>query len=77
MPQIKISLDKEYIDFVSQHQKHGFKSKSAIVEAAIAKYKQTLEEQKLLESAELYQEVYDRDSDLQALTNDAANLCLD
>ncbi|MEM8830975.1 MAG: hypothetical protein AAGE96_16695 [Cyanobacteria bacterium P01_G01_bin.19] len=77
MPQIKISLDEEHIDFVSQYREHGFNSKSAIVEAAIAQFKNSMEEQRLLESAELYQEVYEKDSDLQELTDDAAGLCLD
>lgn len=74
MPQLKISLDGEYLDFVSQYREHGFDSKSAIVEAAIAKFKHSLQEQKLLESAHLYQEVYEEDTDLQKLTDDAAGL---
>ena len=77
MPQIKISLDKSNLDFVGQYQEYGYTSKSAIVEAAIAQFKQTLSEQRLLESAELYQEIYDEDLALQQLTDDAASVCLD
>ena len=73
MPQIKISLDKSNLDFVAQYQEYGYPSKSAIVEAAIAQFKKTLSEQKLLESAELYQEIYDEDLDLQHSTDDAAS----
>lgn len=77
MPQIKVSLDEANLDFVSNYQAYGFASKSAIVDAAISNLKQTLEQQQLIESAELYQEVYDNDLDLQELTDDAASLCLE
>ena len=77
MPQVKISLGKENLNFISQHRKHGYASKSAIVEAALLEFEQKLKSQRILESAQLYDEVYDQDSDLQELTDDAASLCLE
>lgn len=77
MPQIKISLDKTNIDFISNYQAYGYPSKSAIVDAAVSSLKKSLERQQLIESAALYQEVYDNDSELQELTDDAAGSCLD
>ena len=75
MPQIKISLDPENIDFISQHSNYGYSSKSALIEDAVANLKRNLETQKLIESAELYQDIYNNDPDLQELTDDAASLC--
>jgi metal-responsive CopG/Arc/MetJ family transcriptional regulator len=77
MPQIKISLDREILDFVSSYQDYGYSSKSEIVATALADFKKRLDTQAIIDSAELYQEVYDRDLDLQELTDDAASLCLD
>jgi len=75
MPQIKISLDPENINFISQHSNYGYSSKSALIEDAVANLKRNLETQKLIESAELYQDIYDNDPELQELTDDAASLC--
>lgn len=77
MPQIKISLDRANIDFISNYRAFGYSSKSAIIDAAVSNLKQSLERQKLIESAELYQEIYESDTDLQELTDDAASSCLD
>ena len=77
MSQIKISLDDELIKFVSNYSMHGYSSKSAMVEAAVLEFKKALETKMLMESAEIYQEIYNEDSELQDLTDDAASLCLD
>jgi hypothetical protein len=77
MPQIKISLDRQNIDFVSNHKAYGYVSKSAMIDDAVANLKKNLELQILIESAELYQDIYNNDPDLQELTNDAAGLCLE
>lgn len=77
MPQIKISLDEEIITFLSDHSQLGYSSKSEIVQAAVLEFKKSLETKQLMESAEIYQEIYDSESELQELTDDAASLCLD
>ena len=77
MPQIKISLDDRNINFVSNFQNYGYGSKSAMVDDAVRKLHQELSDKALLESAELYQQVYQDDLDLQELTDSAASSCLD
>ena len=77
MPQIKISLDDASIDFVSNFQDYGYGSKSAMVDDAVRRLRQELSEKALLESAELYQQVYQSDLDLQELTDSAASSCLE
>ena len=77
MPQIKISLDDANVDFISKFREYGYTSKSAIVDDAVSKLHQELMNQALLESAELYQQVYQGDSELQELTDSAASSCLE
>ncbi|MEN9518526.1 MAG: hypothetical protein RLZZ381_1114 [Cyanobacteriota bacterium] len=77
MPQIKISLDKTNAEFVSNYQAFGYPSKSAIVADAISRLNKIIKDEALISSAKLYQEVYENDVELQELTNDAANSCLD
>ncbi len=77
MPQIKISLNEEILDFVCNHKNYGYSSKSEIVANALTSLKERLETQALIDSAALYQEIYDSDSDLQELTDSAASSCLE
>ncbi len=77
MPQIKISLDDANADFVSNFRDYGYTSKSAIVDDAVRKLHQELRNKALLESAELYQQVYQSDLELQELTDSAASSCLE
>jgi len=72
MLQTKFSLTEAQADFLSQHKKHGFKDKSAMVRAAIQRLQDELERQALKESAELYSEVYAEDSELREWTEAAA-----
>lgn len=76
MPQLKISLDDDNADFVSNFRDYGYTSKSAIVDDAVRRLYRELRNKALLESAELYQQVYERDLELQELTDSAAS-CLD
>ena len=77
MPQIKVSLDDVNADFVSNFQEYGYSSKSAIVDDAVRRLHQELQNKALLESAELYQQVYQDDLELQELTDSAASSCLE
>ena len=72
MQQSKISLNETQIQFLNKYKKLGFKDKSSLVRSAIEEYMKSIEKQKLKESAELYAEIYDKDSELKDLT-DAAN----
>ena len=75
MTQIKVSLDDENADFVSNFRDYGYSSKSAIVDDAVRRLHRELMNQALLESAELYQQVYQEDLELQELTDSAASSC--
>lgn len=77
MPQIKISLDDDNADFVSNFREYGYASKSAIVDDAVRRLHQDLRNKALLESAELYQQIYQSDLGLQELTDSAAGSCLE
>lgn len=77
MPQIKVSLDDANADFISKFRDYGYASKSAIVDDAVRRLHQELMNQALLESAELYQEIYQEDLELQELTESAASSCLE
>ena len=77
MPQIKVSLDREILKFVSSYHSYGYNSKSEIVSDALVALKKQLDKQALIDSAQLYQEIYDNDIELQELTEDAASSCLE
>ena len=77
MTQIKVSLNDSNADFVSRYRDYGYSSKSAIVADAVSRLREELNRKALLESAELYQEVYQNDIELQKLTDVAAGLCLE
>ena len=72
-PQIKISLDDVNLDFVSNLRQYGYSIKSAIVDDAVRRLHRELNNKALLESAELYQQIYQSDSDLQKLIDSAAS----
>ena len=77
MPQIKISLDDENANFVNNFREYGYSSKSAIVDDAVKRLHRELMSQALRESAELYQQIYQEDLELQQLTDSAASSCLE
>ena len=77
MPQIKISLNQEILKFVSNYENYGYSSKSAIISDALIALKKQIDKQALVNSAQLYQEIYDNDTELQELTEDAASSCLE
>lgn len=77
MPQIKIVLKDAEFDFVENYLNYGFKSKTELVSKAVETFRKQLQEQAIAESAELYQQIYEEDSELRQLTDDAAGLCLD
>ena len=77
MPQIKIVLKDAEYNFVENYAKYGFKSKTELVNEAVSAYRKQYRNQLIAKSAELYEEIYQEDSELRELTNDAAGLCLD
>ncbi len=71
MQQAKFSLTQPLIEFLANYRAFGFKDKSAMVRAALSALKKNLELQDLKQSADLYTELYDKDPDLQEITNSA------
>ena len=71
MQQTKFSLTRSLVDFLGDYQRYGFKDKSAMVRAALTQLQVDFERQSLEQSAELYAELYEVDSDLQELTESA------
>lgn len=68
MPSAKINFDIEQWTFLCRCKDFGFADKSALVNRAIDEFKQKLACQRLIESAQLYVEVYDADEELRGLT---------
>jgi Arc/MetJ-type ribon-helix-helix transcriptional regulator len=71
MIQAKFSLEESQLRFLDQCKAYGFKDKSQVVRAALEHLRQELEQRRLQESAHLYAQVYDDDSELQELTASA------
>ncbi|MFQ6113506.1 MAG: hypothetical protein ACE5NG_05380 [bacterium] len=71
MIQAKFSLEEAQIEFLNQYKKYGFKDKSSVIRAALERLKKELEREKLKASAELYAELYEKDTELQELTESA------
>lgn len=71
MIQAKFSLESTQIEFLNEFKNYGFKDKSEMVRAAILKLKQELELKTLIDSAEIYTELYSEDEELQELTGSA------
>ena len=81
MPQVKVTLEGKAIEFIDNHKKYGYSSRTALVRDAInfagrlrliALLQQQLEQKELEESARIYQEIYEEDTELQELTDGAA-----
>ncbi len=71
MQQTKFSLTLALIEFLNNYRFYGFKDKSSMVRAALLRLKEELELQSLRQSANLYAEVYEEESELQELTEGA------
>ena len=59
------------IGFLSNYKFYGFKDKSSMVRAALLRLKEEFELKTLRQSANLYAEIYEEESDLQELTEAA------
>lgn len=71
MQQAKFSLSSPLIEFLNNYKRFGFKDKSSMVQAALQRLKEDFELQQLKQSADLYAEVYEQDTELQELTETA------
>ena len=71
MKQAKISFSEEQIQFINKHSKLGFKDKSELVRKALSEFQKYIEKQQLAESAKLYEELYNSDSETKEITESA------
>ncbi len=71
MLQTKISLEESQVHFLNNFKEFGFKDKSSMVRAALARLKKELELMRLKRSADLYAEIYEEDSEMRELTESA------
>jgi len=73
MQQVKVSVNEKQLEFLNKHFSYGFKDKSSLVRKAIDYFQKELEIKKLKKSADLYAEIYSKDSELQDLTKSASS----
>jgi hypothetical protein len=72
MLQAKFSCKEDQVAFLSSYKDYGFKDKSSMIREALNLLKKERDLQKLRQSADLYAETYDEDSELKELTATAA-----
>lgn len=71
MIQAKFTIGEAQSRFLSLHKKYGFKDKSSVIRAALDRLQKEFEKEKLMKSADLYAEIYDKDKELRKLTESA------
>lgn len=71
MKQLNLILEDPQVNFLRNYRAYGFKNKSSMIRTALNRLQKELEDRSLRESAELYAEIYDHDSELQELTEAA------
>jgi hypothetical protein len=71
MRQAKFSCQENQVEFLSNYKSYGFKDKSAMVRESLNLLREKLEAQKLIQSADLYAEIYMEDPEIKALTDSA------
>jgi len=71
MLQAKFSIEETQTRFLNNYKAYGFKDKSCMLRAAIDHFKKEMELKRLIESADLYSEVYSEDDELRELTETA------
>jgi len=72
MQQAKFNISESQFELLNKHSKFGFKNKSAMVRASLEDFKKKLELESLRKSADLYAELYEKDTEVQELTDSAA-----
>lgn len=71
MIQAKFTLEESQLHFLNLCRQYGFKDKSSVVRVALERLQRELELENLRQSAELYAELYESDTELQKLTESA------
>jgi hypothetical protein len=71
MQQAKFSFTPTLWEFLCNYKMYGFKDRSSMVQSALFRLKEELELKNLKQSAELYAEIYQEDSELHEITETA------
>ena len=71
MPEAKFNLTSDLFELLGNYKLYGFNDMSAMVKAALTRFKEEFELRNIRESAELYAEVYKESSELHELTETA------
>ncbi len=66
-----IAIDENQIEFVKHYSQYGFKSEDELINEALDRLRSEFEHDSLLESAELYADIYETDEELRMLTETA------
>ncbi|MBT9586548.1 hypothetical protein IV102_24605 [bacterium] len=72
MNQIKLTLSDPLLEFLGRHRTYGFRDRSELVRTALARYQKDLEQRELEESAQLYSELYEPDSESHHWVEDSS-----
>jgi Arc/MetJ-type ribon-helix-helix transcriptional regulator len=73
MLQAKFSCKEDQIAFLNSYRDYGFKNKSSMIREALNLLRKERDRQTLRQSADLYAETYDKDSELRELTATATH----
>ncbi len=71
MIQASFTINDSQASFLNRFRVYGFTNKSAPVRAALERFQQEVERQQLIDSANLYAEIYAEGKSLQMLTQAA------
>lgn len=71
MQQVKCNLTPEVFELLCNYKLYGFTDRSSMVRTALIRLRDELKLANLRQSAELYAEVYEEDSELHELTETA------
>ena len=71
MIQTNVKIETAQAEFLKHHSDYGFQDENELVREALNRLKDELEKKSLTESAKLYAEIYEEDSELRELTESA------
>ncbi len=71
---LTLNIEEAQLHFLLHHKNYGFKDEAEMIKFALQKLQSELEDKDLEASAQLYAEIYEKDAELQELTETA---CVD
>ena len=71
MQQAEFNLSPELTEFLCNYEFYGFNDKNSMLKTALSRLKEELDQKNLRQSADLYAEIYEEDSELRELTETA------